>query len=117
MMNAEWKSRVANAVAGFHSAFCILTSAFLLLDDGQHVFLAHDHELFAVEFDFGSGVAGEDDFVAFLDVDRGALAAVQALAFPDAQHLPAARLFLGGVRQDDSTLGFALSLDALDEDL
>src|SRR5207237_10834682 len=88
-----------------------------LVYDRKHVVLAHDHELFAVELNLGAGVAGEDDLVSLLHGDGGALAVVQALAFADAQDLAAARLLLGGVRQDDAALGLALGLDALDEDL
>ena len=54
-----------------------------LFDDGEDFVLAHDHEFFAVELDFGAGVAGEDDFVAFFDAERGAFAGVEALAFAD----------------------------------
>ena len=88
----------------------------LLLDDGEHVVLAHDHEFFAVEFDFGAGVAGEDDFVAFLDGEGGAFAVVEAFAVADGQDLAALGLFLGAVGQDDAGLGFGFGFDALDED-
>ena len=54
-----------------------------LLDDGEDVVFAHDHEFFAVELDFGAGVAGEDDFVALLDAEGGAFAVVEALAVAD----------------------------------
>src|SRR5438045_6552212 len=85
--------------------------------DRENVFLAHDHQLFAVEFDFGSGVAGEDDFVAFLDAEGGALAAIQALAVAQSEDLAAFGFFLGAVGQDDPALGFGLGFDSLDQNL
>src|SRR5262245_11781234 len=100
-----------------HSGLVIGHSVASSLDHGQHVVFDHDHQLFAVELDFGAGVAGEDDLVALLDVDRRALAGVEALAFTDGQHGAALGLFLGGVREDDPALGFALGLHALHEDL
>src|SRR6185369_11149722 len=83
----------------------------------EDVVFGHDHQLFAVELDLGAGVAGEDDLVALLDVERGALAVVEATAFADGQDLAALGLFLGAVGEDDAALGLALGLDALDEDL
>src|SRR5690242_7447433 len=88
-----------------------------LVNDGEDVVFAHDDDLFAVELDFGAGVAGEDDFVALLDGEGGFLAGVEALAIADGQDLAALGLFLGAVGQDDAALGLAFSLDALDEDL
>src|SRR5687767_5489163 len=88
-----------------------------LVDDGEDVVLAHDHEFFAVELDFGAGVAGEDYLVALVHVERGALAVVEPLAVPDCEDLAALGLFLGGVGQHDAGLGLGLGLDALDEDL
>src|SRR3954467_4124007 len=113
----EEQSRRGMQRAAFYAAFCILTSAFRLLDDGQHVILAHDDDLFAVELDLGAGVAGEDDLVALLDGERGLLAVVEALAVADRQDLAPLGLFLGRVGEDDAALGLALGLDTLDEDL
>src|SRR5207237_620139 len=77
----------------------------------------HDHQLLALELDLGAGVAGEDDLVALLDADRDALALVRPLAVADGQHLASAGLLLGRVGQDDATLGLALGLQPLDQDL
>src|SRR5690242_12980144 len=88
-----------------------------LFDHREDVVLAHDHQLFAVELDFGAGVAGEDDFVALLHAERGAFAVVEALAVADGEDLAALGLFLGAVGEDDAALGLGLGLDALDEDL
>src|SRR5688500_71501 len=87
------------------------------LDDREDVVLGHDHEFFAVELDFGAGVAGEDDLVALLDVDGGAFAGFEAFAFADAEDLAALGLFLGGVGEDDAGLGLGFGFHALDEDL
>src|SRR5690242_9553431 len=88
-----------------------------LLHDRQNIFLAHDHELFAIQLNFGAGVAGEDDFIALLDAEGGAFAGVEALAVPDGEDLAALGLFLGAVGQDDPALGFRFGFHALDEDL
>src|SRR5687767_1033731 len=45
-----------------------------LCDDRQHVILAHDQQLFAVDLDFAAGVAGEDDLVPLLHAEGGPLA-------------------------------------------
>src|SRR4051794_18057169 len=116
MQNRRAESR-ANAACSVYSAFCILTSAFRLLDDREHVVLAHDDDFFAVELDLGAGVAGEDDLVALLDGERGLLAVVEALAVADRQDLAPLGLLLGRVGEDDAALGLPLGLDTLDEDL
>ena len=87
-----------------------------LLYDSEDIIDGHDHEFFAVELDFGSGVGGEDDFVAFFDFDGGAFAVIEAFAFADAEDLAAFGFFLGAVGQNDAGLGFGLCLDAFDED-
>src|SRR4051812_17318626 len=95
----------------------VITSAMRSLNDGEDVLFAHDHKFFAVEFDFGAGVAGEDDFIALLDAEGRAFAAVEALAVADGEDLAALGLFLGAIGQDDPALGFGLGFHALDEDL
>src|SRR5689334_10383055 len=66
---------------------CLRASA--SFNDRENVFLAHDHQLFAVELDFGARVGREDDFVALLHAERGALAVVETLAVADAEHFAA----------------------------
>src|SRR3954471_24792131 len=87
------------------------------IDDREHVILAHDHQLLAVELDLGAGVAGEDDLVAFLDVERGALAVVEAAGVADGPGLATLGLLLGGVGEHDAALGLALGFQPLDQDL
>src|ERR1035441_3004997 len=59
----------------------------LLLDDAEDFFLAHDQELFAVQFDFGARVFAEEDGVALLDVQREDLALVVRLALADSNEI------------------------------
>src|SRR5438477_5384629 len=73
-----------------------------LVNHGEDIVLAHDDQLFTVELDFGAGVAGEDDFVALLDAEGGALAGFEAAAVADRQDLATLGLFLGGVGKDDA---------------
>src|SRR5258706_1443200 len=88
-----------------------------LFNDCEDVFFGHDEELFAVELDFGAGVAGEEDFVALADGEGGAFAGVEALAVADGDDLAALGLFLGGIGEDNSALGLGFGFNALDEDL
>src|SRR4029453_475499 len=47
-----------------------------LLDDGEHVLLAHDQILLVVDLHLGARVLAEEDLVAGLDVERDLLALV-----------------------------------------
>src|SRR4051812_47735514 len=75
-----------------------LRSVLAAFDDGQHLVLAHDEELVALEFDFLAGVLAEQDRVARFDVERHAFAVVLGLAAADGNHLALLRLFLSGIR-------------------
>src|SRR5687768_13641732 len=86
-------------------------------DDGKHVILAHDQQLFAVDLDLAAGVAGEDDLVPLLHAEGGPLAVVQKLAVTQRDHLAALGLLLGRVRKHDAALGGRLGLETLDEDV
>src|ERR1700730_1194287 len=85
-------------------------------DDSHDVGLLHDQEIFAIELDFGAGPLAEQDAVALLDVERNERALLIAGARANGDDLAFHRLFLGGVRNDDATLGLAFFLDALDHD-
>lgn len=85
-------------------------------DDGQDVALVHDEELLAADLDLGAGVGGKQHLVVLLDLQCRALAGVEQLTVADFDHAAALGLFLGGVRQDDSTGGFLLGFQPLDED-
>src|SRR5580704_9302399 len=85
-------------------------------DDSHDVGLLHDQEILAIELDLGAGPLAEQDAVALLDVERNQRALLVASARADRDDLAFHRLFLGGVRNDDATLGLAFFLDALDHD-
>src|SRR3977135_2890303 len=85
-------------------------------DDSHDVGLLHDQEIFAIELDFGAGPLAEQDAVALLDVERNERALLIAGARANGDDLAFHRLFLGGVRNDDATLGLAFFLNPLDHD-
>src|SRR5262245_44739524 len=84
------------------------TSSSTLIDDGEDVVFGHDEQFVAIDVDFVAGVRGEQNAVAFLDLERGSLAIVQELAVADAQDFALPRLFLGGVGQHDAARGLFL---------
>jgi hypothetical protein len=59
---------------------------------------------------------GKKHPVAHLDLHRHPLALVVELAVAHGDNLALGRLLLGGVGDDDATLGFLLTLQALDQD-
>src|SRR6267142_5912353 len=85
-------------------------------NDAHDVRLLHDEEILAVELDLRAGPFAEQDAIALLDVEWNERALFIAGARADGDDLAFHRLFLGGVRNDDATLGFAFFLDALDHD-
>src|SRR3982074_323210 len=87
-----------------------------VFDDAHDVRLLHDEEILAVELDLRAGPFAEQDAVTLLDVERNERAHLIAGARADGDDLAFHRLFLGGVRNDDATLGLAFFLDALDHD-
>src|SRR5262245_55382952 len=87
-----------------------------LLENGEDVFLAHDEVFLVVDLDLGARVLPEQDLVAGLHVERDLLPVVADLAGPDRDHLALLRLFLGGVRDDDSAPAHLLLLETLDHD-
>src|SRR5262249_1863917 len=87
----------------------------LLLDHAQHVLFAEDQVVLTFDADLGAGVLAEEDGVPGLDVQRADLAVLEDLAVAHRHHLGLQRLLLGGVGNDDSTLGLVLLGDALDD--
>src|SRR5262249_53001758 len=86
---------------------------------GQHahdVRLLHDQELFIVDLDLSARPLAEQYAVADLEVDRDQLAGLIATAGADGDDFALGRLFLGGVRNDDATLGLFLGVDTFDHD-
>ena len=85
-------------------------------EDREDVVLTEEDVLFAVELDFGARIFPEKHAVARFDVQRKDLAFVVGLALSGGDYLALLGLFLGTIRDDDSTAnGFAL-VDATDED-
>ena len=76
----------------------------VLFDDGVDFALAHNDQLFAIDFDgVAAGVLAKYDLVANLDGQGAGFAAVQRLAFANRNNFTLVGLFLGGTGQDDAT--------------
>src|SRR5947208_128008 len=75
------------------------------LDHAEDVLLAHDEVFLAVELDLRARVLPEQDGLADLHADGHQLAVVVHLALADGDDLALLGLLLGGVRDDDPTLG------------
>src|SRR4051812_1774355 len=78
-----------------------LFSAYLLLDDREHVAGGQDEVLLGAELDLGAAVLREDDGVTLVDVQRQPLAVLEA-AGADSDDGALLGLLLGGVRDDDA---------------
>jgi len=46
------------------SDFWFRTSGLFSINNGQHVIFTHNDQLFPIQLDFRSGIAGEDDLIA-----------------------------------------------------
>src|SRR5512138_3111963 len=87
----------------------------LLLDDGHHVFLAHDEELFAVDLHFGAAVLAEKDVVAHLHVEGTHFTVLEDLALTHSDDLALDRLLSRRIGDHDATGGSPLLFKALDD--
>src|SRR5438128_11865051 len=85
-------------------------------DDPQDVAFLHDDQVFTVDLDLGARPLAEQDLVAGLDVERRDLALFALGAAANGDDFAFLRLFLGGVRNDDSARRLLISLDAANED-
>src|SRR3712207_4796775 len=86
------------------------------LDLGEHVRLAEDQQVLAVDLDLRAAVLGVEDLVTLGDVEGDALLAVLVpLAVADGEDLALLRLLLRGVGEDDAGRGRLLLLDRLDD--
>src|SRR5579884_680207 len=92
-----------------------LRGRLLLVDDGEQVARRQDEVLLAVVLDLGTAVLGVQDDVAFLDVEREALAVLEA-ARAHGQDDALLRLLLRGVRDDQAGGGGLLGVQRLDDD-
>src|ERR1700674_690214 len=86
-----------------------------LVEDPQDIVLAHDQMVLAFELDLAARVLAEQDLVAGPYFDRDKLAVFAVLALADSDDLALLRLFFGGVRDDNSTLGPLHFLDTFDQ--
>src|SRR6266851_669494 len=85
---------------------------------GQHrqdFVLAEDQNILTIDLDFGPGVLSEEDLVAHLDVQGDLGAVLQDPAVAHRQDLALLGLLLGGVGNDDPSLGRLLLLDAAND--
>src|SRR6266702_2688977 len=81
----------------------------------QDFVLAEDQDILTIDLDLGPGVLSEQDLVAHLDVQGDLGAVFENLAVAHGQDLALLGLLLGGVGNDDPSLGRLLLLDAADD--
>src|SRR5438477_9308412 len=86
----------------------------LLGDFGENITLAHDLEVFAIDFDFAAGVFAEDDLIADADRKVPTLAAIEQPARPDSHDVATLRLLLRGIREHDAPGGDFFGVQRLD---
>jgi hypothetical protein len=104
-------AKTGDAIAGFTSGY--ITS----VKDGEDVFLGQNEQFIAINFDFRATPLADDDGVALLDLEGGALAAIEQTPVADGDHLGLLGLFLGGLGQEDPTGGFLLCIHTLKQNL
>src|SRR5262245_32504550 len=80
----------------------------LLLNHPEHVLLAEDELVLALDLDLRAGVLAEQNGVARLDVERPHLAVLEHLAVAYRDDLGAERLLLGSVGDDDASPSLVL---------
>src|SRR6185503_896150 len=93
-----------------------LLAAFLAcrraLNDSQNLVLAHDQELFVVEFDFGAAVLAEQHSISRFDVESltGSVVAIFALA--NGHYFALLGLFLRGIGNNNSAANLFTFVDS-----
>ena len=87
----------------------------LLGHDAEDVGLADDEEVSAVNFDFGAAVFGDENDIAFLDVEFDEFAIVVTTTSAEFDDLSLLWLFLGGVRQEQTSGCLLFCFDSFDE--
>src|SRR5690348_5606454 len=93
-----------------------IPSPLALANNAQNIAFLHDDQVFTVDLHLGARPLAEQDLVAGLYVERRDLALVAASAGADGNDFAFLRLFLGGVRNDDSAGRLLVGLDSADED-
>src|SRR5215217_2745687 len=108
-------SRALRASASYLSSLCAMRSVLpwrLGLDLGEHVGLAQNQQVLAVDLDLGAAVLAVEDLVALRDVERHALLAVLVpLAIAHRDDLALLGLLLGCVGEHETACSGLLLLD------
>src|SRR5271166_2604355 len=105
------------AIAAFSPKLCWCPDNFQacgLLKNSQDVVFAQDDMLLAIELDFTAGIFAEQDFVSGFHVGGDELA-VLILAAAYRHHFAFLRLLLGGIGDDNPSLGFLFLFDPFDQ--
>jgi len=85
------------------------------MQNAEDFFFAHNEEIFAIDFDFRSGILSEQNMIAGFHVQGENFAFIVRFAFTDGDNFAFLGLFFGGVGDDDATTdGFAF-LNATDD--
>src|SRR5688572_20091946 len=86
------------------------------LEDAEDFVLAHDQELFAVDFDFGTAVFAEENAIADLHVEGLAAAVFLVFTFADGNDFAFLGLLFGSVRDDYSSPNLLAFLNPAHDD-
>src|SRR6516164_6866027 len=87
-----------------------------LFDHAHDVALFHDQIFDPVDLDLSARPFAEQHAVALLQVDRDKLAGLVTATWTHGDHLALRRLLFGGIRNNDSTCGLVLDVDAGNHD-
>src|SRR5260370_19527842 len=87
-----------------------------LIDHAHDVGFLHDHQVLAIELDFGAGPFAEQHAVAARNVERVQLATLVAHARANGDDFAFRRLFLGRVGDEDAASGLRLRLHTAAQD-
>src|ERR1022692_886856 len=87
-----------------------------LFDHAHDVALFHDQIFDPVDLDLSARPFAEQHAVTGLQFDRDELAGLVAATWTDGDHLSLRRLLFGGIRNDDSTCGLIVGVDARNHD-
>ena len=88
-----------------------------MVNHREDVFLGHDDEVFAIDFDFGAGVGREEHGVAFLDREGHAVAGFSVQDAVEGHDLAFLGLVLCGLGQEDAGVGAIRGFRTLHDDL
>src|SRR3954447_14388772 len=98
-LNMRWRASSLNLTS---LAAIVVILQLLGFNHGHDIFLAHHHEVLAVDLHFSTGVLAEEDLVADLDVERTDLTVFENLAFADRYYFSFNGLFGRGIGNHDA---------------